>query len=82
MLILACLLQTGSKSMNEQVNKKDNLLKGLYQIIKEQAKLIDQLKADVALLKEEVHLLKNPKNSNTGSVPPSKDDNRKTKSLR
>ena len=79
---LYCLPVADRLKMNEQLDKKDNFLKGLYQIIDEQAKIIDQLKANVIQLKEEIHLLKNPKNSHTGSVPPSKDENRKTKSLR
>jgi transposase len=44
--------------------------------------LISKLEARISDLENEVHQLKHPKNSNTGSVPPSKEDNRKTRSLR
>lgn len=64
------------------MEQKDNLLKELYKIIDKQARLIDKLEVEISQLKEDVHLLKNPKNSHTGSVPPSRDENRKTKSLR
>ena len=61
--------------MKEQLCNKDILIKDLYKIIK-------RMKTKIIQLEEEIHILKKPKNSYTGSVPPSKDENRVTKSLR
>lgn len=51
-------------------------------MVKEQKLVIKNLQDEIIVLKEEIHMLKRPKDSNTGSVPPSKDENRKTRSLR
>lgn len=62
--------------------EQDILIKQLFQVITDQAAIIVKLEARISDLEEEVHQLKHPKNSNTGSVPPSKEDNRKNRSLR
>ena len=62
--------------------EQDIFIKQLFQVIQEQAELIVRLEARISDLEEEVHQLKHPKNSYTGSVPPSKEENRKTRSLR
>lgn len=64
------------------MDPKDFIIQQLGQLVKEQGLLIEQLRGEIADLKEEVRMLKKPKNSNTSSIPPSKDENRKTKSLR
>lgn len=62
--------------------EQDFFIKHLLQVINEQSALIIKLESRINDLENEVHQLKHPKNSNTGSVPPSKEDNRKTRSLR
>lgn len=64
------------------MDPKDFVIQELGRLVKEQALLIEQLREEVAGLKEEVRMLKKPKDSNTSSIPPSKDENGKTKSLR
>lgn len=61
---------------------QDIYVNQLLQVIQDQADLISRLEARISDLEEEVHQLKHPKNSNTGSVPPSKEDNRVNRSLR
>jgi len=62
--------------------EQELFIKHLLQVISDQSALILKLEAKISNLEEEVHQLKHPKNSNTGSVPPSKEDNRKNRSLR
>jgi transposase len=62
--------------------EKDFFIQHLLQVISDQAALISKLEARISDLEKEVHQLKHPKNSNTGSVPPSKEENRKNRSLR
>jgi transposase len=62
--------------------EQEIFIKQLFQVIKDQADTIVRLEARISDLEEEVHQLKHPKNSNTGSVPPSKEENRKNRSLR
>lgn len=64
------------------MDAKDFLIQQLGQLAKEQGLLIKQLQDEIVELKAEVQLLKRPKNSNTSSIPPSKDENRKTRGLR
>jgi transposase len=60
----------------------DIFIKHLFQVISDQAALILKLESKISDLENEVHQLRHPKSSNTGSVPPSKEENRKTRSLR
>jgi len=62
--------------------EQDIFIKHLLQVISDQAALIVKLEGRINDLEDEVHQLKHPKNSNTGSVSPSKEENRKTRSLR
>lgn len=64
------------------MDPKDFVIQQLGELVKEQGLLIERLREEIVELKEEVRMLKKPKNSNTSSIPPSKDEDRKTKSLR
>lgn len=55
---------------------KQPTYKELYDLVKQQAKAIQRLSKEVVLLKAEIQLLKNPKNSRNSSIPPSQDQNR------
>jgi len=56
----------------------------LLTIIKKQQAIIEELRSEIILLKEELSRYKNRKNSNNSHLPPSKDENRplKNQSLR
>lgn len=59
-----------------------NLLEEFRLFKKETSKIIADLRKEVSELKEKLSKYENPKNSKNSSIPPSRDPNRKTRSLR
>lgn len=66
------------------IDNQDQMIESRDQLIATQAALIETMKSGLAILEKEIAVLKNKKNSNNSSIPPSKDENRpkKNQSLR
>ena len=63
-------------SSNKLVKKLQAIIESQAKIIEAQAKTIVALEARIVVLEAEIALLKNKKNSNNSSIPPSQDQNR------
>ncbi len=67
-----------------KVEKTDKLYQDILEIVSKLQTEVSELRTENAILKNRIHELEHPKNSNNSSIPPSKDENRpkKNQSLR